>query len=105
MPTVEQSADFILYTNQMTVKEPLKLGVMLDTAKQLKVLSVLKDSLASTLGIQKDDILLSLDNQEVPKLETLKFLLFFKHHDDPISITLKRGKRIITIHSASDTKK
>ncbi len=105
MPTVEQSADFILYTNQMAVKEPLKLGVMLDTAKQLKVLSVLKDSLASTLGIQKDDILLSLDNQEIPKLETLKFLLFFKHHDDPISITLKRGKRIITIHSASDTKK
>ncbi|RUM67150.1 MAG: hypothetical protein DSZ03_00115, partial [Sulfurimonas sp.] len=99
MPTVENSADFILYTNQMQVKEPLKLGVMLDTAKQLKVLSVLKDSLASTLGIQKGDTLLALDDQEIPKLETLKFLLFFKKKTDPISIKLQRGDRIITISS------
>ncbi len=105
MPTVENSADFILYTNTMQVKQPLKLGVMLDTAKQLKVLSVLKNSLASTLGIQKDDILLALDHHEIPKIETLKFLLFFKEHDDPISITLKRGNRVITINSSLDTKK
>ncbi len=105
MPAVEKSADFILYTNTMQVKKPLKLGVMLDTATQLKVLSVLQNSLVSTLGIQKDDILLALDNQEIPKIETLKFLLFFKKSDDPISITLKRGNRVITIRSTLDTKK
>ncbi len=105
MPTVENSADFILYTNTMHVKKPLKLGVMLDTTNRLKVLSVLPHSLASTLGIQKNDILLALDNQEIPKIETLKFLLFFKKSDDPISVTLKRDNRILTIRSTPDTKK
>ncbi len=105
MPTVENSADFILYTNQMQVKKPLKLGVMLDTTGALKVLSVLENSLAATLGIQKDDILLALDSHEIPKIETLKFLLFFKERNDPITITLKRGNRVITITSTLDTKK
>jgi len=105
MPTVENSADFILYTNTMQVNQPLKLGVMLDTAKQLKVLSVLKNSLAATLGIQKDDILLALDNHDIPNIETLKFLLFFKEREEPMSITLKRGNRVITIKSTLDTKK
>ncbi len=97
MPAVEESADFVLFTNQMQVKKPMLIGVMLDTSENLKVTKVIKDSIAQKLGIQKDDIILSVDGSDVKKLEDLKFLLFFKDSDKDLTMKVKRDDKIVTL--------
>ncbi len=99
MPAVENSADFVLFTNQMQVKVPMMIGVMLDTNKNLKVIKVIKDSIAQKLGIQENDIILSVDGHDVKKLEDLKFLLFFKDSDKNITIKIERDEKIVTLKS------
>lgn len=97
MPAAEKSADYVLYTNQMDVQEPLKLGVVLEGTERLKVTKVLKDSIAEKMGMQKDDIILSLEGNEVKNLQELKFLLFFEKGDKNTVIKVQRADEVVTL--------
>ncbi len=97
MPASENSADFILYTNTMKVKEPMKIGVFLDTTKNLKVTKVIEDSIAKKVGLKKDDIILAVDGIDVKKLDDLKFLLFFKDKDEKIEIKVMREEKLLNL--------
>ncbi len=97
IPVSEKVADFALYTQPLKVKEPLKIGVYLDTKENLKVTKVIKNTIADELGIRKDDIILSVDKQDVKTLEELKYILFFKDKDKNIDIKLKRKEKILNL--------
>ncbi len=86
------SADYVLYPSMMEVKEPLKIGVFLDTKDGLKVTKIMPDSIAKERGVKKGDIIVGIDQEEVEDLDELKFILFFKDRDDKFKIKVKRGK-------------
>lgn len=97
MPATSKTADFVLFTQKIAVKEPMKIGVFLDTVKNLKVIKIVKNSIASELGIKKDDVILEVDDKEVKNLDEMKFILFFKQKDEKIKIKLKRDKKTLTL--------
>ena len=90
-----KSADFILFTDAIETKQALKLGVGLEFS-ELRVTKVAEKSLAEKLGLKKGDLILEIDGQKVKNIFELKLELFFKKKDEPISLTYKRGKRLIT---------
>ncbi len=96
MPATAMSADFVLFPQKLKVKEPMKIGVFLDTSENLKVIKLVKNSIASELGIKKDDIILEVDDVKVKNLDEMKFILFFKLPDEKIKIKIKRGKKTLT---------
>lgn len=97
MPATSKSADFVLFPQKLKVKEPMKIGVFLDTVKNLKVIKTVKNSIASELGIKKGDVILEVDDKEVKNLDEMKFILFFKKEDEKIKIKLKRDKKTLTL--------
>ncbi len=90
-----KSADFILFTDPIETKKAIKLGVGLEF-KALRVTQVAKESLAKKLGLKKGDLILKIDGESVKDIFELKLALFFKKPKEPISLTYKRGKKIIT---------
>ncbi len=90
-----KSADFILFTDAIETKQAPKLGVGLEFSK-LIVTKVAEKSLAEKLGLKKGDLILEIDGEKVKDIFELKLELFFKKEKEPISLTYKRGKKIIT---------
>jgi len=90
-----KSADFILFTDAIETKQALKLGTGLEFS-ELRVTKVTKKSLAEKLGLKKGDLILEIDGQKVKDIFELKLELFFKKENEPISLTYKRGKKLIT---------
>lgn len=90
-----KSADFILYSDEIETKEAIKLGVGLAFDKLL-VTQVTEGSIASKLGLQKGDLLLSLDEELIKTLADLKLLLYFKASTDKLVLTVERAGKKIT---------
>jgi uncharacterized iron-regulated protein len=90
-----KSADFILFTDPIERQKAIKLGVGLEFGK-LRVTEVSEESLAQKLGLKKGDFILKIDGKKVKDIFELKLALFFKKPNEPISLTYKRGKKIIT---------
>jgi S1-C subfamily serine protease len=96
------TADFVLFSPPAQLPPAPMIGVMLeDTQEGLKVAGLAEEGKAKEAGIRKDDIILSLDNEPVRKLEDLKIAMFFKNKGDTIHLHLKRkgfwGDRIIRV--------
>ncbi|MCH9814765.1 MAG: ChaN family lipoprotein [Epsilonproteobacteria bacterium] len=91
---IPHSADYILYTQDIKTSKSLQLGVGL-TKDKLYITQVVKNSLAHKLGLQKGDLLLSVDTEAIKTLEDLKVLLYFKKVGDRLQVTFEReGKKI-----------
>jgi len=93
-------ADFILFTDSIETKKAIKLGVGLEFGA-LKVTEVSKKSLAKKLGLKKGDLILKIDAEAVKDIFELKLALFFKKKREMISLTYKRGKRVITVSNSN----
>ena len=89
------SADYILFTDPIETQKAIMLGVGLEFGA-LRVTEVSSDSLAQKLGMKKGDLILEVDKTPVKDIFELKLALFFKQPKEPISLTYKRGKSIIT---------
>jgi len=71
----------------------IKLGVFLEEVESgLKVLKVEKDSNAERMNLQKDDVLLALDGNEVTDVEDLAARLQKHNFGDTVRLTIERGK-------------
>ncbi|HIP59868.1 MAG TPA: PDZ domain-containing protein [Campylobacterales bacterium] len=90
-----KSADFIFFTDAIETKQALKLGVGLEFSK-LRITKVAEKSLAEKLGLKKGDLILEIDGAKIKDIFELKLALFFKKENELISLTYKRGKKIIT---------
>jgi uncharacterized iron-regulated protein len=70
----------------------IKLGVFLEELESgLKVLKVEKDSNAERMNLQKDDVLLALDGNELTDVEDLAARLQKHNFGDAVRLTIKRG--------------
>ena len=70
----------------------IRLGVFLEELeKGLKVLSVQKDSNGARMNLQKDDVLLALDGQELTDVEDLAGQLQKHHFGDSVTLRILRG--------------
>ncbi len=97
IPIKPKVADFVLYPQKLNYKKALKLGVYLDK-DTLKIMDVIKDSLANKLGVLKDDVILEIDQVKVKNLYDLKLELFFKDKNSDIVLKVKRKNRILTLN-------
>ncbi len=89
-------ADAYLYPKAMKIEGTPKLGVSL-SPKDLKVLSVSKDSLAQKMGIKKGDRLITCGNMPVKSLADLKLALYLYADKKPFYIKVKRGDKEIKL--------
>ena len=70
----------------------IRLGVFLEELENgLKVLKVEKDSNAERMNLQKDDVLLALDGNELANVEDLAAQLQKHHFGDVVHLKIKRG--------------
>ena len=60
------------------------------TESGLKIISVMKESAAQKSGLQKNDVLISMDGEFLDSREELTILLSSKKPNDMISIQLNR---------------
>ncbi len=97
LPT-PKSADYAIFTSDdVKVKEPLKLGIYLKSENSLIAEKILKNSLAKRLGIKKGDKILKINKVPVKDLGDLKLELYFVKKGDEISVTVRRKNETITL--------
>jgi len=94
----KEIGDFVLYPQELEGKKLLKLGVYIkETEKGLKVIDIVKNSLAQKLGIKKGDIILEVNGSRIKTLHDLKVELFFVKTGEQLKIKVLRGKKEITL--------
>jgi len=94
IPLEPNLADFIVFPNHIEAPVSPMLMVKLDVEKTpLKVVGFPSESGAEEAGMKKGDEILSIDNQVVKDIETLRALLFFKKVGDRVRVKILRGKK------------
>lgn len=90
----------ILQTNAQNLERKGFLGVQMISAPNkegIKVLQVFEDSTASNLGLQKDDIILAINNQSFDEVAKLVTVVRKWRQNDEISIKVKRNNETKTL--------
>ena len=87
------SADFAWKVSYIAPPpQRIRLGVFLEELEQgLKVTKVQKDSNAKRMNLQKDDVLLALDGQELTDVENLAAQLQKHNFGDTVTLRIRRG--------------
>ena len=90
------SADFVLFSPQAELPPPAMMGVVLKQDGDRVVIDDLSPhGQGMKMGLQKNDIFLSLDGQPIKTVEDLKIIMFFKKHGgDKVKVKIKRLRRI-----------
>jgi uncharacterized iron-regulated protein len=90
------SADFVLFSSPAELPPPAMMGVVLkQDGDRVLIDDLSPQSPAMRLGLQKGDIFLSLDGQQIKAIEDIKLVMFFKKHGgDKVKIKIKRARRI-----------
>ena len=87
-------ADFVLFPNMVEAPPDAKLGVVLDSSKrQLEVNSFVRGSGAEEAGMEKGDIILAVDGQEIESFDDIRTYLATKNVGNSVQVKIKRGKK------------
>lgn len=90
--------DIIISNNQeIKLKPQLKLGVYLTGENELKVLDTIENSLGEKLKIQKDDVIIKLNEYEVNNISDLKRVLYFAKNVQHFTAVVKRENKKIVL--------
>ena len=91
-------ADFVVFPSEVETPEGVKLGVMLDTTKEeLKVSGLVAGSGAKEAGIEKGDVIITVDDQTIENIDDLKALLATKNIGDKVLVKIKRDKSTVEL--------
>jgi uncharacterized iron-regulated protein len=90
-------ADFVFFSEPEVPPSSPRLGVLINNSedKGLKVLNVMKGSMAGRCGIKKGDILLCVDGKKVFGIEDVNIALFDKKSGDRISLKVLRKRFLL----------
>ncbi|MCG6909275.1 MAG: ChaN family lipoprotein [Deltaproteobacteria bacterium] len=89
-------ADYVLVTSDVKGKEAPKLGVTVaEKAQGLTITGISKNSPAEKAGLEKGDLIRSLDEQPVENLADLRLVLFYCQKDQTTSIQVERGEQMV----------
>ena len=89
--------DYILYPEELKGKQSIKLGVYLqETENGLKVLDVVKNSIAAKLKLKKNDIIVKVNGTKIKNIYDLKVELFFLKKGQKLKLkVLRNGKYLL----------
>jgi uncharacterized iron-regulated protein len=93
-------ADFVWAVSYADLEDQtVHLGVQIEaTDAGVAIRTVLSDSTASRMGLQKGDIVVSYDGQSILKPFDLTHLVSFKKPGDPVTLQVRRGDQTITLN-------
>ncbi len=90
--------DFLFNPQEANFPKSPQLGIILEEEKDgLKIKRIEKTSLAEKIGLQPQDLILSLNGERVKKINDLKLILTFLKKGDPLRIILKRETKILEL--------
>jgi aminopeptidase N len=86
-------ADYILFPKSIVAPESPKLMVMIKEEKGEVIISGFPpDSISEKAGLEKDDIILSVDETKIHDVADLKIFLLYKKKGDTVTVTVKRKR-------------
>jgi aminopeptidase N len=89
-------ADFMLLSTPLSGTETPLMGVYVDTqAHGLVVQNVSDGSPAALAGIEKDDVLKTVDGKPVANMADLKIALLYANLEQPIALSVTRGEQTL----------
>ncbi len=89
-------ADQYLFPEAIMIEQTPKLGVLL-SPKGLKVIEVIKDSLADNIGIKEDDTLIAFSKIPIHNLADLKLALYLYRNKKDWTVSVKRGSKKVIL--------
>ncbi len=85
-------SDFVLFPKEAEPEKPPLLMVYLSKDEEgVKITGFPKNSISEQAGMYKDDIILSIDNEEINTIEDIKIALFYKSKGDTIKVKVRRA--------------
>jgi uncharacterized iron-regulated protein len=88
-------ADYVLFPISMDPVEAPKLMVTLTEENgKVKIEKLLSESIFKKAGIQKGDIILSIDDTQINTIDDINVFLFFSKSGDKIKVRIQREKNI-----------
>ena len=91
-------ADYVLISENLSVKDTPKLGVSIKEQKEgLKIKSVLDNSPAKNAGLKKGDIIQGFDMHPILTLSDLRLALFYAEYGKTYSIHIQRDDNKIPL--------
>jgi uncharacterized iron-regulated protein len=86
-------ADFVLYSKPAKAPTSPKLGVILKNEDgRVKVVGVAEKSVAGKAGLEKNDIIVSLDDETISGPDDVRIVLFYKKPGDTVTVTVLRKR-------------
>lgn len=95
--------DYLLYTKSIELPPPAKLGVVLEVKEDggetdptgMRVLQISPHGKAGEAGMEKNDLILSVDGQPVEDINDLKVLLMDKVPGDTVKVRILRSQALL----------
>lgn len=89
----------MVITNTSTIKlnKQPKLGVYLHSDDKMRVMNTVKDSFAQKIGLQKEDLILKINEEEVLGIEDIKRILYITPELEKSTVTVQRGKKTVKL--------
>jgi uncharacterized iron-regulated protein len=93
IPVEKGVADFVLYPKAEKAPSSPKLGVVLkDEDRKVKVIGIAEKSVAEKAGLEKDDTIISLDDEKISSSDDVRIFLFYKKPGDTVTVTILRKR-------------
>jgi aminopeptidase N len=95
--------DYLLYTRSIELPPPAKVGVILEVEKvdetsdrtRVRVVGISPHGKAGEAGMQKNDVILSVDGQAVEDINDLKIILLDRNPGDTVKIRVLRPQVLL----------
>lgn len=86
--------DYLLFSPKATLPKAGKMGVMMeDTAKGVRINTVVKNSASAKAGLRKDDIILSIDSKMMNVIQDIKIDMMNRKPKTKVVLTVLRASK------------
>lgn len=93
VPVEKDIADFVLYPKEEKAPASPKLGVLLkDEDGGAKIIGFTEKSSAEKAGLEKEDLLVAMDDEKIGGSDDVKIFLFYKKKGDTVTVSLLRKR-------------
>ena len=92
----EDSGDFVLFPEHISPPNTIKLGVVLKKMNgKVQILEIQPASIGEKAGIEKDDIIISVDDWKIEDVDDLRIYMFDKKQGEKMTIKVLRKKFLL----------
>ena len=89
-------ADFLFFPEASSAEESPRLMAQLKEEKgSVRILNFIRDSVSEKAGLEKDDVILAMDDVHIEGIDDIKIFLLYKKKGDVITATVLRQRFIL----------